>query len=354
MPIMSALFKRRLGSWPGLSTIARPRRTLGRMILAGDIGGTNTRLAIFDEHAKLVGTPSKFPTGNGSGLEDYVRRVLKESGQGVKRACIAVAGPVINGVCRSTNIGRTFVESDIRATLGLDKLTLINDLVANASGIETLDASEIVTVVDGEDTVGSRAVCSPGTGLGEGLLIYEGQYHHAYPSEGGHSRFAPTNADERGVLNFLSEKNGDVIVEHVLSGRGIGNIFDYYVSTGRTPAKAVADELAAVATKDRGGVISKAALDGKCDVCVATMGLFVHALAIECASLAVKGFAIGGIYVGGGIPPKILPLLKGNAFREAFVTHVTMGEFLKRVPVRVILNDDTALEGAALYGLRFG
>ena len=324
------------------------------MILAGDIGGTNTRLAIFDEHAKPVGQPAKFPTGNGSALEDHVRRVLKDSGQTVKRACIAVAGPVINGVCRSTNIGRTFVQSEIQATLGLDQLTLINDLVANASGIETLDASEIVTVVDGDQTVGSRAVCSPGTGLGEGLLIYEGTFHRAYPSEGGHSRFAPTTADERGLLDFMTNKQGDTIVEHVLSGRGIGNIFDYYVSTGRTPATVVTDELTTVAVKERGGVISHAALNGQCDVCRSTMDLFVHAFAIECASLAVKGFAIGGVYVGGGIPPKILPLLRGDAFKQAFVTHVTMGEFLKRVPVRVILNDDTALEGAALYGIRFG
>ena len=323
------------------------------MILAGDIGGTNTRLAIFDENAKPVVAPAKFPTGNGGELENYVRQVLQ--GKEVKRACIAVAGPVINGVCRSTNIGRTFVESEIRETLGLDKLTLINDLVANASGIETLDSSEIVTIVEGDaNAIGSRAVCSPGTGLGEGLLIYEGQFHHAHPSEGGHSRFAPTTADERGLLEFLAKKQGDVIVEHILSGRGPGNIFDYYVSTGRTPAKAVSDELANTAAKDRGSVITKAALAGKCDVCVAAMNLFVHALAVECASLACKGFAVGGVYVGGGIPPKILPLLKADAFREAFITHVTMGEFLKNVPVRVILNDDTALEGAALYGLRFG
>ena len=324
------------------------------MILAGDIGGTNTRLAVFDPQGKPLSEPQKFPTGNGQQLEQQIGQVLTKFGKPVDRACIAVAGPVIEGVCRSTNIGRTFVAGDIRNAINFKSLTLINDLVANASGIETLSDDEIVTIIDGETHAGSRAVCSPGTGLGEGLLIYDGKHHRAYPAEGGHSRFAPTTADERGLLEFLTKKTGDVIVEHVMSGRGIGNIFDYYVSTGRKPAEGVQKALEGVAAIDRGGIISKAAIDGTCDVCRATMDLFVHAFAVECASLAVKSFAIGGLYVGGGIPPKILPLLKGDTFKTAFVTHITMNAFLKQVPVRVILNDDTALEGAALYGQRFG
>ncbi|MGC4032006.1 MAG: glucokinase [Tepidisphaeraceae bacterium] len=325
------------------------------MILAGDIGGTNTRLAVFDEQFKPLGEPKKFATGNGQQFEEQARSVLKEFGKPVDRACIAVAGPVVEGVCRSTNIGRTFVETEIRDALGLKSLTLINDLVANASGIELLDDSEVVTLLPGEGRQGSRAVCSPGTGLGEGLLIFEGKYHHAQPSEGGHSRFAPTSPDEAGLLKFLQESlGGDVIVEYVLSGRGIGNIFDYYVFTGRLPAPGVAEELAKVTTNARGGVISRAALDGRCDTCRATMDLFVHALAVEAASLACKSFAIGGIYIGGGIPPKIRPLLDTPLFKNTFTKHVTMGEFLKRVPVKLILNDDTALEGAAVYGVRFG
>ncbi|MDB5325774.1 MAG: glucokinase [Phycisphaerales bacterium] len=324
------------------------------MILAGDIGGTNTRLAIFDDQQKPLTEAHKFSTGNGHQLEAQIGQVLEKFGQKVDRACIAVAGPVIEGVCRSTNIGRTFVAEEIGKTIGFKSFTLINDLVGNASGIELLGEEEFVTLLPGEGRMGSRAVVSPGTGLGEGLLIYDGQYHRAFPSEGGHSRFAPTTPDEAGLLAFMQKKQGDVIVEHIMSGRGIGNIFDYYVSTGRKPADSVLAELAKVDHIGRGGVISKAALGHACDVCKSTMELFVHALAIESASMAVKSFAIGGIYIGGGIPPKILPLLKTEAFAKAFTTHVTMGEFLKRVPVRVILNDDTALEGAALYGKRFG
>lgn len=324
------------------------------MILAGDIGGTNTRLAIFDDQQKMLTEAHKFSTGNGNQLEAQIGEVLAKFGQKVDRACIAVAGPVIEGVCRSTNIGRTFVSDEIGKAIGFKSFTLINDLVGNASGIELLDEKEFVTLLPGEGRQGSRAVVSPGTGLGEGLLIYDGTYHRACPSEGGHSRFAPTTPDETGLLAFLQKKQGDVIVEHIMSGRGIGNIFDYYVSTGRTPADSVRADLAKVDPIGRGAVISKAALGNTCDVCKSTMELFVHALAIECASMAVKSFAIGGIYMGGGIPPKIIPLLKTATFAKAFTTHVTMGEFLKRVPVRVILNDDTALEGAALYGKRFG
>lgn len=324
------------------------------MILAGDIGGTNTRLAIFDDQQKALTEPQKFPTGKGDQLEAQIGQVLARFGQKVDRACIAVAGPVIEGVCRSTNIGRTFVAKEIGEKTGFKSFTLINDLVGNASGIELLDDSEFVTLLPGEGRQGSRAVVSPGTGLGEGILVYDGQYHRAYPSEGGHSRFAPTTADEAGLLAYLQKKTGDVIVEHVMSGRGIGNIFDYFVSTGRKPADSVAAEIAKVDHLERGGVISKAALAGSCDVCKATMDLFVHALAVECAGMATKSFAIGGIFIGGGIPPKILPLLKTELFTKTFLTHITMSEFLKRVPVRVILNDDTALEGAALYGKRFG
>jgi glucokinase len=324
------------------------------MILAGDIGGTNTRLALFDEQIRPLQEPMKFPTGNGQQLESQIKQVLEKFGKPVGRGCIAVAGPVIEGVCRSTNIGRTFVQDEIGKAVGLKSFTLINDLVGNASGIEKLGEDEIVTLQAGEGRQGSRAVVSPGTGLGEGILVYDGKYHRGYPSEGGHSRFAPTTPDEVGLLAFLQKQLGDVIVEHVLSGRGFGYAFDYYVSLGRKPAGSVVAEMAKADATSRNGVVSKAALEGRCDVCKAAMDLYIHALAIECASMATKSFAIGGIYIGGGIPPKILPLLKTPAFINTFNTHITMGEFLKRVPVKVILNDDTALEGAALYGLRFG
>lgn len=324
------------------------------MILAGDIGGTNTRLGIFDDALTPLAPIQKFPTGQGRELEAQMRQVMASCARPVEIACLAIAGPVIDGVCRSTNIGRDYVAEEIRQTMKLRSLTLINDLVANASGIEMLKDDELVTLLPGEERAGTRAVVSPGTGLGEGLLIWDGHQHRAYPSEGGHSRFAPTNDTEFGLLQFLRARLGDVIVEHVVSGRGIEYIFDYLCSTGRSPAKEVAEQIVQLPQGKRVATISAAGLAGKCDLCVEAMRVYTRVLAIECASMAVKAFAVGGVFVGGGIPPRIMPLLQSELFREAFLSHITMGKFLKTLPVRAILNDDTALEGAALYGLRFG
>ena len=324
------------------------------MILSGDIGGTNTRLGIFDEALHPLMPVQKFSTGNGQQLESQMRQVLDAFGKPIDHACLAVAGPVIEGVCRSTNIGRDFVSEEIRATMKLQSLTLINDLVANASGIELLHDDELVTVSPGKNRQGSKAVVSPGTGLGEAFLIWDGHQHRAYPSEGGHSRFAPTTPLECGLLEYLQIKLGDVIVEHVISGRGIEYAFDYLLTTGMKPSPAVADQIATTPAGKRTKLISNAGLGDQCDTCTAAMQLYAHILAIECASMAVKTFAVGGLYVGGGIPPKILPLLQSDHFRDAFLTHITLHNFLSDIPVRVILNDDTALEGACLYGLRFG
>ena len=325
------------------------------MILAGDIGGTNTRLAIFDDNHKPVVAPQKFPTGDGTGLEANIQKVLAQSPEPIQRGCLAIAGPVIEGVCRSTNIKReVFTEVDIAKAVGLKKLTLINDLVANASGIELLEENEQITLLEGEKHAGTRAVVSPGTGLGEAILFHDGNVHRAMPSEGGHSRFAPTTPDEIGVVQYLQKIKGDSIVEHVISGQGAENIFNYYISIGRKPADKVAADVAAAGPGKSAAIIAAAALQSACPLCGDVMKLFVRALAIECANMAVKTFAIGGVYVGGGIPPKILPLIQNGNFKTAFLSHVTMSKFLAKIPVRVILNDDTALEGAALYGLRFG
>ncbi|MBC7784492.1 MAG: glucokinase [Burkholderiales bacterium] len=329
------------------------------MILAGDIGGTNTRLAIFDQQMRPRVKPMKFPTGNGEQLEAQIARVLKRAGgQTIDRASLAIAGPVIDGVCRSTNIGRTYVADDIRRQLKLKSLVLLNDLVANASGIERLTRSEIVTILRGESLAGNRAIVSPGTGLGEGALIWDGQHHRPIASEGGHARFAPAGELECGLLSYLAERGEDgagmVSFEDVCSGRGLGNIFDFFIDLGAAAPPSLQKRIAASDAKDRGGLIANAAQQQISEAAVLTMNLFIGILGSECANMALKFLATGGVYLGGGIPPRIVPLLKTKTFKRAFLTHRTLGELLKRIPVRVIMNSDTALEGAALYGLRFG
>ncbi len=324
------------------------------MILAGDIGGTNTRLAIFDDKLKLIGKPQKFPTGNGNQLESQIAKVLKTvKGEKISRASIAIAGPVIDGVCRSTNIGRTYVANDIRKEMKFDSLVLLNDLVANASGIELLKKNELVTILKGKNLHGNRAVVSPGTGLGEGTLVWDGAHHRAIPSEGGHSRFAPSTDMEAELLSFLMQKNPTVIVEDVCSGTGIGNIFDFFVDMGADCPAKLLKQISALPPKEKGAAVSVAASKNQSEAAILAMHLFVGILGTECANMAVKVFATGGIYLGGGIPPKILPLIKSSTFKESFLTHRTMGSLLKCIPIRVILNDDTALEGAAVYGLRY-
>ena len=337
------------------STETRVQYESIRMILAGDIGGTNTRLALFDDQLKMIGKPQKSPTGNGSGLEEQIHRLLKRHRQAPDKACLAVAGPVIENTANATNIGRRFIARDVARDTGLSSLVLINDLVANASGIELLSANETVTLLKGERHDGTAAVVSPGTGLGEATLVWDGHTRRAIASEGGHTRYSPDNARQRALCDYLQKQYSSVIVEHVISGRGIENVYAFFLSTGDAPTPAVSRAIAKAKPGQRAAIISRAAIEKSCAVCVDVMNLFVTSLGVECANMAVKVFASGGIFVGGGIPPKILPLLKTSLFKRSFLNHPTPAivEFLKRVPMKVILNDDTALEGAALYGSRF-
>ena len=324
------------------------------MILAGDIGGTNTRLAVFDENFNRVGKLWKFPTGKGTELESHIEQALKPLKVRPARACLAVAGPVIENVCKSTNIGRLFVGDDIARSMKLESVTLINDLVANAAGVERLDASQMVTILKGKKRRGTCGMVSPGTGLGESVIIWDGHHFRPYPGEGGHTRFAPTTPVEVELLSWMMKKHPIVTSEDLVSGRGLDNVFTFFEERGLSVPKPLRKKLDATPAANRGGLISEAALKGTSDAAKAAMETFVHLLGVEAANFALKTLAIGGIYLGGGIPPKILPLIQTNAFKKAFLTHPTMSAMLKEIPVRVILHDDTALEGAALYGRRFG
>lgn len=323
------------------------------MILAGDIGGTNTRLAVFDDKLKIIGKPLKFPTGNGKSFEANVLKVLKKN-KSIDRACFAVAGPVMDGQVTMTNVGRSFDQASLSRALKIPKVSLINDLVANASGIELLNKKELQTLVKGESHVGNRAVVSPGTGLGVGGLIWDGTYHRPSPTEGGHAHFSPPDELSAELWLYLNEVHPTVTWEHILSGTGIENIYDFFVEIGGDTDAKTARLLSKAKPGQRAAIISQAGLQEACEACSATMELFAKLLATECQNIAVLYFAVGGLFIGGGIPPKVLPILKKKDFRKAFLTHKTMGHLLAKVPVHVILNDDTALEGAALYGKRFG
>lgn len=327
------------------------------MYLAGDIGGTNTRLAVFDEDLKMIGDkPVKFPTANLGEFERQASALVDQ--HEIKIASIAIAGPVKDGRVTMTNVAnRVFDQHEMRTALKLDSLCLINDLVANASGIGMLDDDAKVAILPGVSRDGNRVVVSPGTGLGEGGLVWDGEHHRPSPTEGGHAYFSPSTADEADLWSFLGKQLQIVRWEDVLSGRGLENLFDYFVYQGATVDPAVTQAIAKIIKPqpgDRAGVIGPAGAKGTCEACQKAVHLFVRLLGIEAANATLKYFAIGGVFLGGGIPPRFRKLIESDLFKQAFLTHATMGTLLAEVPVTLVLDDDTALQGAAWYAKFYG
>lgn len=327
------------------------------MLLAGDIGGTKTDLAVFSAE-KGPRTPlaqARFHSADYPGLEPMVREFLDQAKLSVSHACFGVAGPVVGGRARLTNLPWLVDETTLRQTLNLQAARLLNDLEAIANAVPELQPNDVHTLSSGAPVAGSAiAVIAPGTGLGEAFLTWDGAEYHAHASEGGHADFAPTNPEQIELLRYMQGRFGHVSYEHVCSGSGIPNLYDYLHHAGTVAAS---PEVAARLAKaeDRTPLILQAALDADkpCPLCVATLQLFVSILGAEAGNLALKVLATGGVYLGGGIPPRILPALADGRFAEAFQRKGRLAELLGRVPVHAITSR-VALLGAACYGLRLG
>ena len=318
------------------------------MILAGDIGGTNARLAFFDVvdgQFRLV-SASVFPSREYSGLDQIVSRFVDTSNLHPDVACFGVAGPVRNGRVEASNLPWVIESKRLANELNLEKAMLINDLEANAWGIAALDSKDVVSLnqVKGNPT-GNQAVISAGTGLGEAGMYWDGSKHHVFASEGGHSDFAPRNELELDLFRYLSGRYGHVSCERVVSGPGLVNVFQFLRDTGRgTEPQWLTDEMAHA---DPAAAVSRAALNGSCGLCEQALDLFVSVYAAEAGNLALKLMATGGVFLGGGIAPKMLPKLAGPLFMHAFVGKGRMQPLLETIPVKVITNDKAALMGAA-------
>jgi len=324
------------------------------MLLAGDIGGTKTALGIFSPDAgpRAPLAEASFPSAHYTDLESLVREFLRQVKVPVDRASFGVAGPVTNGHAKVTNLPWVIDASNLRQTLHLSSVRLINDLDAIAHAVPLLTAEDLITLHAGEPVSGGAlAVIAPGTGLGEAFLTWDGLRYRAHPSEGGHTDFAPTSERELGLLKYLQKKFAHVSYERVCSGIGLPNIYAYLKDSGLGEEPGwLGAQLAE--TADPVPVIVNAALgDPRCDLCVATVAMFVSILGAEAGNLALKVLATGGVYVGGGIPPRILPLLTGGRFLEAFRKKGRLADLLARVPVHVILSHRAALLGAAAHGL---
>jgi glucokinase len=330
---------------------ARARRT--GLLLAGDIGGTKTALAVYsaEQGPRAPLAKVEFPSAKYISLGTMVREFLTGTGLTVDRACFAVAGPVIAGSSKVTNLSWKLMEKELEAELHLESVDLLNDLEAIGDAVPTLEPGDLYPLNTGEPVSGgARAVIAPGTGLGEAFLIYAGARYRVFPSEGGHANFAPGNELEAGLLRYLLQKFEHVSVERVCSGPGFLNIYQYLRDSGYAPES---PELARalVVAEYAPPLICGAALRANPDpLCRAAMDLFVSILGSEAGNLALKVLGLGGVYLAGGIPPRILPALQDGRFLRAFTAKGRMSELLARVPVSVVALE-AALLGAAIRGL---
>ena len=321
------------------------------MILAGDVGGTKVHLGLYDfSDGKLRCTRDKqYPAKEYSGLEAIVKEFL--GGDKVTAACFGVPGPVRDGRLRLTNLPWTLDSRELAAGLVIDHVFLINDLEANGYGIAELSADQIYTLGEGDARqTGNRALLAAGTGLGEGFLVWNGRTHIPYPSEGGHSDFAPRNEDEIDLLRFLKQKyNGRVSFERVVAGMGLTSIYEFLRDVrGMDEPASLAAKLAEA--RDPNSVITEMALSARSEICEKSMDMFVSAYGAEAGNLALKVLSVGGLYVGGGIAPRILEKLKDGTFLKAFTDKGRLSQLLINMPVRIILESRAALMGAAAYG----
>jgi glucokinase len=321
------------------------------MILAGDIGGTNSRLALFElngDSLNLV-VEKTFPSRQYSHLEAIVREFRSAHPQNITHACFGVAGPVKHGRCEATNLPWVVDAQVLASELGLETVGLMNDLEANALGIAVLQPSDFATLNPGEPNAeGNAALISAGTGLGEAGLFWDGQQYRPIASEGGHTDFAPTNELEISLLSYLLAQFERVSWERVLSGPGLYNLYKFFRDTGRAEEPAwLAEELR---HQDPPSVITQAALAGRSTLCELALDLFISLYGAEAGNLALTMKATGGLFVGGGIAPKLIEKLNGSTrFIDAFTAKGRMRSLLEAMPVRVILNDKTALLGAACW-----
>jgi glucokinase len=326
------------------------------MLLAGDIGGTKTDLAIFSgeggPHAPLA--EGKVHSADYPSLQAIVKEFLAKSNKPVDRACFEVAGPVIGGRVKTTNLPWLIEESSLAKELNLNvkAVRLINDLEAIARAVPILRPSDVVTINAGEAVrKGAIAVIAPGTGLGESFLTWDGSHHVAHSSEGGHSDFAPTDERQIRLLEYMLKQFDHVSFEHVCSGIGIPNLYRFLRDAEQIPEQPDVIKLIE-ATTDLTATIVNQALDpaNGSRLCAETLDLFVSILASEAGNLAVKFLATGGVHLAGGVAVHALPVIQRPDFLQRFKRKGRFSDLMSRIPIHVVVTP-AGLAGAAAYGL---
>ncbi len=318
--------------------------------LAGDIGGTKTHLALykqeFDQNHLI--RERKFKSQNYSDLEAIISIFLSDGNEKVDCICLGIAGPVRKGKAEATNLPWLVDADRISRELKIEKVRLINDLEANAYGLKMLRKDEFCILNQGNCKVeGNQAMVSAGTGLGEVGIYFDGKKHHPFACEGGHSDFAPRNELEDDLLFYLRKKFDHVSYERVLSGPGLYNIYRFLIDSKREEKDPKQFEM--IESGDAPRMISDLGLKKKSKATIKTLEIFSSIYGAELGNVALKIFALGGLFLGGGIAPKILEVLKKEAFMEAFLDKGRFADLLHTIPIQVVLNENAALLGSIYF-----
>jgi glucokinase len=322
------------------------------IILAGDVGGTKANLAFYElKNARLhLLVQKQYPSNEYADLHELIAEFIQETKLHADHVCIAVAGPVVNGTCHATNLPWVIDAALLAQRLKLKNVELMNDLEANAHGIYELSEEDFVTINQGDKKKhGNVGVISAGTGLGEAGIIWEDRKMRPFASEGGHCDFAPNGPIQFELLQYLHKKFSHVSCERVLSGQGLKNIYDFLRDENKYEEPDwLADSLK---TSDAPSIISEHGLKTETPICVEALNIFTDIYGAEAGNLALKLMATGGIFIGGGIAPKMIKKLEEPRFLEAFLEKGRLRSVLETVQIKVIMNDKTALLGAARCAL---
>jgi len=319
------------------------------LILAGDIGGTKTNLAVFAAGNSCPLAETTFPSMDYADLESMISAFLADKGLPVKRAAFGVAGPVIEGRAKITKLPWLIEAAAIKRAFALEEVVLVNDLVATGHGLACLPPGDLLCLQQGEAVIhGPLSVIAPGTGLGEAMLFWhEQEGYQPQATEGGQALFSPATQQQLALANFLFPSHGAVTYDLLSSGRGLPLIFAFLQAEGRygPPPSWLVE---ALGSADPASLISQAALDALSPnpLCLASLRLFVEILAVESANLAFKALSTGGLYLAGGIPPRMVAVF-AEVFVPAFIGQRPLGELLAAMPVHLVTNPKTALLGAA-------
>lgn len=326
---------------------------MGKLVLAGDIGGTKTLLQLLElqDGVRRTVHERRFDSAAHGDFNGIVREFISAAAQPVAAACFGVAGPIHGQHAKITNLTWAIDAAEVAAEFGIADVRLINDFAAVGLGIETLQPDDLATLQDGEEAQhGARAVLGAGTGLGEGILLWQEGHYQALPSEGGHVDFAPADNDQIGLLRFLQPLFGHVSYERILSGSGLVKIFEYVSEAGlarSTPALQTA-----MREMDPAAAISQFGLDERDPAALRALDMFVAIYGAQAGNLALTLMASGGVYVAGGIAPKIIARLRRGGFMQAFNNKGRFAALTQKIPVRVVMNQNVGLMGAALTASR--